>query len=82
MNNQQLSIHNRKLCRRLARECYLEADSEQARKELLEKKLATFGFDIWTIANLIILAVKLWLWWRDRKVTDPGEMPLTGEPDE
>lgn len=82
MNRRRLPLKDRRLGRRLSRDSYREADSEESRKILMEAKLQSYGLDPWTIATLLVYAIKLWLWWRERRVDDPSETPMIGEPKE
>jgi len=78
----RLSLRKRKLARSHARDCYLETKDEERFKELMAKRLEPYGLDPATIATLIIYAIKLWLWWKQKKTKDPGVSPMRGEPRE
>jgi hypothetical protein len=38
------------------------------------------GFDPATIFLFIQIAVQLWQWWRERKISDPSVVAMGGEP--
>ena len=77
-----LSTRRRRLARNLAAQCLSECEHEDQLEACLRHKLATCGLDPATVIAMIYYAIKLWLWWRDRKIQDPGLDPISGEPEE
>jgi hypothetical protein len=77
-----LSTRRRRLARNLAAQCLLECEHEDQLQPCLEQKLQSYGLDPATAIAIIYYAIKLWLWWRDRKIQDPGLDPISGEPEE
>lgn len=78
----RVSLRKRRLARSFARDCHLATKDDDNRKAMFAKRVEPYGLDPATIAALLLYAIKLWSWWRTKKVKDPGETMLRGEPRE
>jgi hypothetical protein len=79
----KLRRHQRRTARRIARNSWIKSkgDIDQC-KSLFEQEALSLGIDPATIISLLIFAMKLWLWWQERKIESPGLSPIDGEPTE
>lgn len=82
-SRKKLTFFQRSEARRIARQVYTDPQlrTEEQRKLAFDDRASRQGLDPATIFLLIQIAIKLWQWWSDNKVSNPKIFPTEGEPE-